>query len=70
MKLEVPHDLRETADSLGGVNQKVANYYGVHRDTSRKWLKGIGYEYNKNNPHVINGNLETTLRKLYESITA
>lgn len=68
MKLEPPLDLRDVADQLGGVNQKVADHYGCHRDTSRKWLKEIGYKYNKNNRHEVGGDLQDTLRKVYESI--
>lgn len=64
-----PKGLRETADKLGGVNQKIANHYGVHRDVSRRWLKEIGYKYNKNNGVTENDSLEKVFNKIYESIS-
>jgi hypothetical protein len=36
---------------------------------SRRWLKEIGYKYNKNNGVTENDSLEKVFNKIYESIS-
>lgn len=63
----IPQDLTVIADSLGGINQKIANYYGVHRDTSRKWLKKIKYKYNPSaGPISTDRDLDKVLREIHD----
>lgn len=67
--IEIPHDLENVANGLGGINQAIANHYGVHRDTSRKWLKEIKYKYNPSaGPISTDKDLDKTLRNVYEQI--
>lgn len=69
VKSKPPSDLVSVANKKGGVNAKIAEHYGCHRDTSRKWLKEIGYKYNPSaGPISTDEDLDEVLRNIHDSI--